>query len=195
MVVKRKVAPSINEAEKIRSRESSHVQDDPENLAPRIKSTTILPNPQAKSTDYELRQSPVTTIQQRHHRPPCLSSVVRSRTVSLPSSFTHDHDATDERNEMADGQITFDLFIAIDAVSTQLDANNFTVQFILRLLNTNVDGKEKIMYALTRIKGVGRRYSNLVCKKADVDLSKRYVHTKQNENTTKRKGEMLTIAH
>ena len=30
------------------------------------------------------------------------------------------------------------------------------------------------MYALTRIKGVGRRYSNLVCKKADVDLNKRY---------------------
>ena len=29
------------------------------------------------------------------------------------------------------------------------------------------------MYAMTRIKGVGRRYSNLVCKKADVDLSKR----------------------
>lgn len=49
-------------------------------------------------------------------------------------------------------------------------------QFILRLLNTNVDGKQKIMYALTQIKGVGRRYSNLVCKKADVDLTKRYVH-------------------
>jgi len=31
------------------------------------------------------------------------------------------------------------------------------------------------MFALTQIKGVGRRYSNLVCKKADVDLSKRYV--------------------
>ncbi|KAJ8098784.1 40S ribosomal protein S18 [Lipomyces tetrasporus] len=46
-------------------------------------------------------------------------------------------------------------------------------QHILRLLNTNVDGKIKIMYALTLIKGVGRRYSNLVCKKADVDLSKR----------------------
>ena len=28
------------------------------------------------------------------------------------------------------------------------------------------------MYALTKIKGVGRRYSNLVCKKADVDLNK-----------------------
>ncbi|KAK9382228.1 40S ribosomal protein uS13 [Kockiozyma suomiensis] len=46
-------------------------------------------------------------------------------------------------------------------------------QHILRLLNTNVDGKIKIMYALTLIKGVGRRYSNLVCKKADVDLNKR----------------------
>jgi endonuclease III len=32
----------------------------------------------------------------------------------------------------------------------------------------------KVMYALTKIKGVGRRYSNLVCKKADVDLNKRY---------------------
>ena len=30
------------------------------------------------------------------------------------------------------------------------------------------------MYALTKIKGVGRRYSNLVCKKADVDLNKRF---------------------
>jgi Ribosomal protein S13/S18 len=32
----------------------------------------------------------------------------------------------------------------------------------------------QVMYALTKIKGVGRRYSNLVCKKADVDLNKRY---------------------
>lgn len=40
--------------------------------------------------------------------------------------------------------------------------------------NLQVDGKQKVMYALTRIKGVGRRYSNLVCKKADVDLNKRY---------------------
>ncbi|KAK9453143.1 40S ribosomal protein S18 [Dipodascopsis uninucleata] len=46
-------------------------------------------------------------------------------------------------------------------------------QHILRLLNTNVDGKIKIMYALTLIRGIGRRYSNLVCKKADVDLNKR----------------------
>src|SRR5882724_245011 len=32
-----------------------------------------------------------------------------------------------------------------------------------------------IRYALTEIKGVGRRYANLVCKKADVDLKKRSV--------------------
>jgi ribosomal protein S13 len=36
------------------------------------------------------------------------------------------------------------------------------------------------MYALTKIKGVGRRYSNLVCKKADVDLNKRYISPETN---------------
>jgi ribosomal protein S13 len=41
-------------------------------------------------------------------------------------------------------------------------------------IGTTVEGKQKVMYALTKIKGVGRRYSNLVCKKADVDLNKRY---------------------
>ncbi|KAJ2887644.1 ribosomal 40S subunit protein S18B [Coemansia asiatica] len=46
-------------------------------------------------------------------------------------------------------------------------------QPMLRLLNTNVDGNVNIMYALTKIKGVGRRYSNLVLKKADIDLTKR----------------------
>ena len=48
-------------------------------------------------------------------------------------------------------------------------------QHILRLLNTNVDGKQKIMFALTSIKGVGRRFSNIVCKKADIDMNKRQV--------------------
>ncbi|KAH9250776.1 40S ribosomal protein S18 [Batrachochytrium salamandrivorans] len=46
-------------------------------------------------------------------------------------------------------------------------------QYIIRLLNTNIDGKRKIMYALTSIKGIGRRYANLVLKKADIDLNKR----------------------
>ncbi|CAK9261010.1 unnamed protein product [Sphagnum jensenii] len=50
---------------------------------------------------------------------------------------------------------------------------NEDFQHILRVLNTNVDGRQKIMFALTSIKGVGRRFANLVCKKADVDMSKR----------------------
>ncbi|XP_015765962.1 PREDICTED: 40S ribosomal protein S18 [Acropora digitifera] len=29
------------------------------------------------------------------------------------------------------------------------------------------------MFALTNIKGVGRRYANIVCKKADIDMNKR----------------------
>lgn len=49
------------------------------------------------------------------------------------------------------------------------------------LLNTNVDGRIKIMYALTTIRGVGRRYANLVCKKADVDLKKRAGELTQEE--------------
>ncbi len=48
-------------------------------------------------------------------------------------------------------------------------------QHILRVLNTNVEGQQKIMYALTAIKGVGRRFSNLVCKKAEIDMNKRFV--------------------
>ena len=67
--------------------------------------------------------------------------------------------------------VSYRLTVEIALVSSE--KSNF--QFILRLLNTNVDGKQKIMYALTKIKGVGRRYSNLVCKKADVDLNKRWV--------------------
>merc|ERR1719198_2481690 len=29
------------------------------------------------------------------------------------------------------------------------------------------------MYALTAIKGIGRRFSNIICKKCDIDLNKR----------------------
>lgn len=47
-----------------------------------------------------------------------------------------------------------------------------------------VDGKQKVMFALTQIKGVGRRYSNLVCKKADVDLNKRYGTSRDHRATS-----------
>ncbi|XP_046339158.1 40S ribosomal protein S18 isoform X2 [Haliotis rubra] len=46
-------------------------------------------------------------------------------------------------------------------------------QHILRVMNTNIDGRTKIMFALTAIKGMGRRFSNVVLKKANIDLTKR----------------------
>lgn len=46
-------------------------------------------------------------------------------------------------------------------------------QHILRILNTNVDGRQKIWIALTAIRGIGRRFSVLVCKKADIDINRR----------------------
>uniref|UniRef100_A0A2K5HA78 Small ribosomal subunit protein uS13 n=1 Tax=Colobus angolensis palliatus TaxID=336983 RepID=A0A2K5HA78_COLAP len=40
-------------------------------------------------------------------------------------------------------------------------------QHILRVLNTNIDGRRKIAF------GVGRRYTHVVLRKADSDLTKR----------------------
>mmetsp|Transcript_33730 Transcript_33730/g.61083 ORF Transcript_33730/g.61083 Transcript_33730/m.61083 type:complete len:153 (-) Transcript_33730:406-864(-) len=44
---------------------------------------------------------------------------------------------------------------------------------ILRVLNTNVDGRQKVGVAITAISGIGRRFANIVLKKADIDLNKR----------------------
>merc|ERR1712137_1243379 len=52
-----------------------------------------------------------------------------------------------------------------------MQPDNF--QHILRVMNTNIDGKTKCPFALTKIKGVGRRFSTLVLKKAEVNLNKR----------------------
>ena len=41
------------------------------------------------------------------------------------------------------------------------------------MINTNVDGKLKVAYALTAIKGVGRRFAHMVVRRADVDITKR----------------------
>merc|ERR1712168_793163 len=46
-------------------------------------------------------------------------------------------------------------------------------QHILRVMNTNIDGKRKIPFAITSIRGVGRRFAFVVCKKANVDPKKR----------------------
>uniref|UniRef100_A0A803LI49 40S ribosomal protein S18 n=1 Tax=Chenopodium quinoa TaxID=63459 RepID=A0A803LI49_CHEQI len=65
---------------------------------------------------------------------------------------------------------------------------NEDFQHILRLLNTNVDGKQKIMFAMTSIKGIGRRYANICCKKADIDMNKR-----AGELTTTELDNLMTV--
>lgn len=54
---------------------------------------------------------------------------------------------------------------------TILEENEF--QYIIRVLNTNVDGREKVAIAFTAIRGVGRRLATLACKKAEVDIRRR----------------------
>jgi len=44
---------------------------------------------------------------------------------------------------------------------------------ILRILNTNVEGKRKAPFAIRGIKGVGRRFAHLICKKAKIDINRR----------------------
>ena len=46
-------------------------------------------------------------------------------------------------------------------------------QHIHRVMNTNIDGNRKVPFALTAIKGVGRRFAFLCCRKADIDVNKR----------------------
>ena len=44
---------------------------------------------------------------------------------------------------------------------------------ILRIENTNVDGRKKLAYAITSIKGIGVRMATLACKKAGLDPNRR----------------------
>merc|ERR1712242_580220 len=54
-------------------------------------------------------------------------------------------------------------------------------QHILRVMNTNLEGKRNTMFAITAIKGVGRRFANIALKKADIDMSKRAGELSEDE--------------
>ena len=58
-------------------------------------------------------------------------------------------------------------------MSTFILENPDDFKHILRILNTNVDGKRPIPYALRKIKGVGRRFAYLICKIIKVSSSMR----------------------
>jgi len=69
-----------------------------------------------------------------------------------------------------------------------LVATDAEFQHILRILNTNIDGRHKVMFALTAIKGVGRRFANVVCKKAEINTKKR-----AGELTNEEQEKIVTI--
>lgn len=51
--------------------------------------------------------------------------------------------------------------------------NTAEFKHIIRVLNTNLDGKKKVAYAMTAIRGIGRRIAHLICKLAKVNLNLR----------------------
>lgn len=44
---------------------------------------------------------------------------------------------------------------------------------IIRVLNTNLEGKRNVVNSLTQIKGIGRRLAHLICQLAKIDVVKR----------------------
>ena len=46
-------------------------------------------------------------------------------------------------------------------------------KFILRIFNSNIDGKQKIPYTLRKIRGIGRRFAKVVTIKAGLDPNRR----------------------
>lgn len=47
------------------------------------------------------------------------------------------------------------------------------IQHIIRLFNTNIDGTQRVAFALTKIVGMGKRISTAICKRVGMDLKKR----------------------
>ena len=44
---------------------------------------------------------------------------------------------------------------------------------IIRVHNTNIEGKRNVVNAITAIRGIGRRMSHIICHIAKIDLTKR----------------------
>lgn len=47
------------------------------------------------------------------------------------------------------------------------------IQHIIRLFNTNIDGTQRVAFALTKIVGIGRRIATAICKRTGIDVMKR----------------------
>ena len=44
---------------------------------------------------------------------------------------------------------------------------------VIRIVNTDLDGKKQVLFALTKIKGVGEMFANMACKLASVATNTR----------------------
>lgn len=55
------------------------------------------------------------------------------------------------------------------------------IQHIIRLYNTNIDGTKKTSYALTAVRGIGKRFGKAVVSRAGVSLQKRAGELTQEE--------------
>ncbi|MBI5389482.1 30S ribosomal protein S13 [Candidatus Woesearchaeota archaeon] len=55
------------------------------------------------------------------------------------------------------------------------------LKHIVRIMNTDLDGKRVISYALRKIKGVGFQYANMACVFAAVDKNKRVGYLEDDE--------------
>lgn len=46
-------------------------------------------------------------------------------------------------------------------------------KYILRIFNSNIDGKQKVPFAMRKIRGIGRRFATVLCHKAGIDVNRR----------------------
>lgn len=56
-----------------------------------------------------------------------------------------------------------------------------TIQHIIRMFNTNVDGNRRVPAALTQIRGIGIRMADAIVKRTGIDPSKRAGELSQDE--------------
>ena len=54
-------------------------------------------------------------------------------------------------------------------------------KYIVRIVNTDIDGNKKIGHALTKIKGIGYMYANAVLNKLKIDKEKKTGHLSDSE--------------
>jgi len=55
------------------------------------------------------------------------------------------------------------------------------LKYLVRIINTDLKGEKKILYALTKIKGISMMFANAICKKAGIDPDKKAGYLNEKE--------------